>query len=81
MTRITIDETLVTKLHGLSQVVELCAPSGRVLGQFVPTVDMSEWEPLSPDVTEEELDRRERSTEKRYTTEEVLEHLRSLEKE
>lgn len=66
--------------------LELCDESGRVLGRFVPkddmsdVVDMSDWEPVTPDVSEEELDRREQSTEW-YTTEQVLDHLRNLEKQ
>jgi len=40
--------------------------------------DFSEWEPLSPDISEEELDHRARSNEKRYTTTEVLAHLENL---
>jgi acyl-CoA reductase-like NAD-dependent aldehyde dehydrogenase len=41
-------------------------------------VDLSEWEPITPEVSEEELDRREQSNEKRYTTAEVLERLKEL---
>jgi hypothetical protein len=78
MPKITLDETLANKLNELSQVAELCDSSGRVLGRFIPQVDISEWEPVSPDVSEEELDRRERSNEKRYTTAEVLAYLEKL---
>src|SRR5262249_49366619 len=78
MTQIVLDATLASKLHDLTQAVELCDPSGRVLGQFIPAVDMSEWEPITPDVSEEELDRRERSNEKRYTTAEVIAYLEKL---
>jgi hypothetical protein len=78
MAQITIDPTLANKLHGLSEVVELCDPSGCVLGRFIPLVDLSEWEPVSPDISPEELDRRFRSQEKRSTTVEVLAHLESL---
>jgi hypothetical protein len=39
---------------------------------------MSDWEPVSPEVSEEELDRREQATEW-YSTDEVLAHLRNLE--
>lgn len=46
--------------------------------EFVSPIDLSEWEPLSPDVSEEELDRRAKSTEKRYTTVEILAHLEIL---
>lgn len=78
MTQITLDPNLANKLHNLSQVVELCDPSGRVLGKFVPIIDLSEWEPVSPEISEEELDRRARSSEKRYSTAEVLAHLERL---
>jgi hypothetical protein len=79
MTQIKLDAMLSSQLHDVSEVVELCDPSGRVLGKFLPTADMSQWEPLSPEVSEEELDRREQSTEW-YTTDQVLAHLRDLEK-
>ncbi len=77
MTQITLDASLSSKLNDLTQPVDLCDPSGRILGRFVPLIDMSEWEPLSPDISEEELERRTRSHEKRYTTAEVLAHLSS----
>jgi len=78
MTQIILDATTSSKLHKLEQPVELCDPSGRVLGRFVPLIDLSEWEPLSPDISEEELNRRMNSKEKRYTTREVLDHLEKL---
>ena len=78
MTQIILDAGVSTQLHNLSKTVELCDPSGQVLGRFVPLIDLSEWEPLSPDVSEEELDRRAQSKEKRYTTAEVLAHLEKL---
>src|SRR5437016_145121 len=78
MPKITLDASWSSKLHELTQEAELCDPSGRVLGRFIPRIDMSEWEPLSPDVSEEELDRREKSNEKWYTTNEVLAHLEKL---
>jgi hypothetical protein len=78
MTQIILDASVASKLHEILHPVELCDQAGRVLGKFVPLIDMSEWEPVSPDVSEEELDRREKSTEW-YSTEEVLAHLKSLE--
>ena len=80
MTQIILDASVSGKLHNLTQPVELCDPSGRILGEFVPRIDMSEWEPVSPAASEEELDRREQS-EEWYTTEQVLAHLKSLEKQ
>jgi len=78
MTRIILDASASNHLHALTEPVELCDPSGRVLGSFVPRIDLSEWEPVSPDVSEEELDRREKSTDW-YSTEQVMAHLKSLE--
>ncbi len=78
MTQIILDASVASKLNGVSQAVELCDPSGRVLGRFVPRIDMSEWEPVGPQVSDEELDRREKSGEKRYTTAEVLAYLENL---
>ena len=78
MTQIILDASVSSQLHEVSRPVELCDPSGRVLGRFVPLIDLSEWEPLSPDISEEELDRRANSKEKRYTTAEVLAHLEKL---
>ncbi len=77
MPKVTLDAALSSKLHAFAQDVELCDPDGRVLGRFIPRVDMSEWKPISPDVSEEELDRREQSTEW-YTTADVFAHLEKL---
>jgi len=78
MTQIIVDASLSSKLNNATPPVELCDPSGRVLGRFVPLIDLSEWEPVSPDISEEELDQREQSKEW-FSTEEVLAHLKSLE--
>jgi len=78
MTQIILDASVSVQLHNLNQPVELCDPSGRVLGRFVPLIDLSEWEPISPDISEEELNRRAKSNQKRYSTAEVLAHLEKL---
>jgi hypothetical protein len=75
MTQIVVDAALASKLQELGQAAELCAPSGQVVGRFVPLIDLSKWQPLTPDVTEEELDRRKQSNEKRYSTAEVPAYL------
>ena len=72
MTQIILDATASNRLTNITHPVELCDPSGRVLGRFVPLIDLSVWEPASPELSQEELDRREQSGEKRYTTAEVL---------
>jgi hypothetical protein len=78
MTQIFLDAMASSKLTNISQPVELCDPSGRVLGRFTPLIDLSQWEPLSPEINEEELERRANSPEKRYTTAEVIAHLEKL---
>jgi hypothetical protein len=78
MTRVIIDATLLGKLHNLVQPLELCDESGRVMGQFTPQLDLSNYEPLEPQVSDEELLRRSRSDEKTYTTAEVLAYLEKL---
>jgi hypothetical protein len=50
-----------------------------VLASVHPEVDLSQYGPREPQVSEEELDRREQSTEW-YTTEEVLAYLKNLER-
>jgi hypothetical protein len=77
MTQLIVDATLPGKLPGLLQPVELCDTSGRVLGLFVPHLDPSEYD-LEPQISEEELERRKSSNEKRYTTAEVLAYLEKL---
>ncbi|MBI1900237.1 MAG: hypothetical protein HYS13_03860 [Planctomycetia bacterium] len=78
MTRVIVDANLPSVLPSLTETVELCDPSGRVLGQFIPKFDISQWEFDSPEPTEEELDRRAASNERTYTTAEVLAHLEAL---
>lgn len=78
MTQIILDASVSSQLHKLTQPVEICDPSGCVLGEFVPRIDMSEWEPVTPAASEEELDRREKANEKRYTTAELLAYLEKL---
>ncbi len=78
MERIIVDAELLEKLHRLMVPLEICDAQGHILAHVLPAYDPALWGPLEPQVSEEELDRREQSNEKRYTTAEVLEHLRSL---
>lgn len=72
MTRIVLTESLRNLLHNLSQPLELCDESGRVLGRVIPTSNASRSEPREPSFSEEELRRQEQSNEQRYSTAEVL---------
>ena len=78
MTRVTVDAEMRSKLFGLGVPLELCDESGNVLGRLFPAVDMSEYERCEPPISEDELQRREHSSERRYTTAEVLRHLEQL---
>jgi len=75
MTRVIVDATTRSKLHNLTEALELCDESGRLLATLFPAPDRSK---LQPQVSEAELRRREQSNEKRYTTAEVLAHLEQL---
>ncbi len=77
MTKVVVDATVRSKLHNLTEALELCDESGRVLGRFLPVLDGSEGRRLEPQLSEEELQRREHETES-YTTAEVLAYLEKL---
>ena len=77
MTKIIVDETLLSKLDNLSQPLELCDQSGRILARVFPMLDLSNYEPWEAPISEEELRRREQSDEW-YTTERVLARLKNL---
>jgi len=78
MTRVIVDEALRGKLHNLSEPLELCDEDGKLLARVTPVAELPRYEPAEPQVSEEELRRREKS-DKWYTTEQVLAHLKSLE--
>jgi hypothetical protein len=78
MNRIVVNSNLDKALRDVGEPVELCDEAGRVLGHYFPAVDLSQYGPLEPQISEEELDRRERENQKRYTTAEVLRYLESL---
>jgi hypothetical protein len=78
MTRVTLDAVASSKPHQLGEPVELCDPSGKVLGRFVPALDPTQWGAVTPEASEEELSRREQSVDW-HSTEEVLARLGHLE--
>jgi hypothetical protein len=78
MTRVILDPTLLAKLHDLKEPLELCDETGQVRARVIPTLDLSEFEPCEPPISEEELQRLEQSNQKRYTTAQVLAHLEKL---
>jgi hypothetical protein len=77
MTRIIVDDVLRNKLHNLTQPLELCDESGRILARLMPTLDPSQYN-LEPQISQEEIRRRKQSKGKCYTTAEVLDYLEKL---
>ena len=78
MTRIILDAASISKLHNLSQPLELCDETGTVRAQLLPVVDPSQYEPAPPpELSAEELQKRRQSSNWR-TTAEVLKHLEKL---
>jgi hypothetical protein len=78
MTRITIDAKLAETLRQHGTGAELCDEEGNTVGRFVPELDLAEWEPASPGISEEELHRRANSNEKGITTAELIARLERL---
>jgi hypothetical protein len=78
MTRVTLDEILRDKLYNLTDAIELCDESGRVVARVYPAADPAEYELSMPPISDEQLKRLEESDEKRYVTADVLAHLETL---
>lgn len=78
MTRVTVDDDLRHKLYDLTREIELCDEKGHVVARVKPVLDLSQLELPAPMASEEELDRRSKSSEKRYTTKEMLDYLEKL---
>ena len=77
MTRVVLDADLKTRLLDLSEPLELCDGDGRVLARVLPVFTSTEDGPFEPQISEEELDRREQGSEW-LTTAEVLAYLEKL---
>jgi hypothetical protein len=76
MTKVVLDEDLRRKLLDLRQPLELCDDAGKVVGRFIPILGPSGTGPVGPQLSEEELQRREQEPD--YSTAEVLAYLEKL---
>jgi hypothetical protein len=74
MTKMTLPAEVGRQLTAAHQCVELCDEGGRTIGFFTPALSEAL---LDPQISEEELDRRERE-DRTYTSEEVRARLRGL---
>lgn len=78
MTQIVLEGEVVEKLLRLGEPVQVCDPSGKVLGEFRPRLQISSKLPdgFECPFSEEELEAARRDP-RRYTTAEVLRLLKS----
>lgn len=78
MQQITLDENVARQFRAAESPTQLCDPSGKILGEFVPRFDPSQWEIGGPALTDEEFQRMAQSTGKTLTADEVTARLRRL---
>jgi hypothetical protein len=79
MVRITIDEETRKKLFSTGDdVVELFDESGKLLGRVLPHRGdpLAGWTPITPELSEEELDRLSNANGPTMTTEELIAYLK-----
>lgn len=74
MTTFTLPGEIGSQLIAAQECVVLCDGAGKTIGYFTPAAGAAE---LDPQISEEELDRRERE-EQTFTSAEVRAHLGSL---
>ena len=58
MTKIVLDPATQSKLETGGQILEICDPSGRILGHFLPVSPSSPANPLEPQISDEEIQAR-----------------------
>ncbi len=78
MVKITLDAATIERLQGLTAPLILCDEKGHTLARVQPVYDPALYGPLEPQISEEEMRRREENPGKLYTTEEVTAHLEAL---
>ena len=78
MVRLTLDKEMQDKLLVSDEVIELYDTAGKLLGRILPaTKDLLEgWEPLTPELSDEELKRRMEDDGPCITTDELIARLR-----
>jgi hypothetical protein len=69
MSKVVLDAALRSKLENLTQAVELCDEGGNVFGHFIPKRPMTQMEGTEPQISREELRRREQQGGGRTLTE------------
>jgi hypothetical protein len=57
MTKLTLDQAMLSKLSHLKEPVEVCDESGHTLGYYTPATDSSLYKRVKVPFNEDELDR------------------------
>ena len=82
MTSLTADDNMLRILSQVNELAEIRDASGRVIGFFAPvSVERADlYAQAAAQVDPTEIQRRKEPGRKTHTTQEVLDHLKSLEK-
>ena len=81
MTRVMVDAEVRKVLLNFTRPLELCDESGSILGKLIPTrpdIDADEWIDLTPDETDEEIQRAIDSGEETYSTQDLIDQIKKL---
>ena len=81
MTRVMVDAQVRKVLLNFTKPLDLCDESGSILGKLIPTKpDMAEddWIDLTPDETDEEIQRAIDSGEETYSTQELIDQIKKM---
>ncbi len=81
MTRVTVDAELKRKLLNCTTPLELCDESGIILAKLAPCTpetDPNDWIDLTPEVTDEEIQREIESGEATHSTEELIAEIKKM---
>jgi hypothetical protein len=78
MTRIVLDAIMLEKLNYLTEPLELCDESGKVLGSLLPAFKAAQVDQAGPRISMEELQRRRLAKNNTRSTEEVIAYLGTL---
>lgn len=78
MVRITLDKEMQDKLLVSNEIIELYDASGKLLGRILPEAKntLEGWEPLLPELSDEEIKRRTEYDGPGLSTDEVIARLR-----
>src|SRR5437588_4912272 len=62
MSHIVLEQPILAKLMAMGESVEIRDEAGNLRGYFSPTIDRELYDGLEPEISEEELQRREQRT-------------------